>query len=52
MTNTDEARRLVRETIEKLGGVDLIIANAVSPFLSFLFLLLAEFEHMLIRRLK
>jgi short-subunit dehydrogenase len=30
MTSTQEARRAVQETIEQLGGVDLIIANAVS----------------------
>jgi [acyl-carrier-protein] S-malonyltransferase len=28
MTSTDEARRAVRETIEHLGGLDIIIANA------------------------
>ncbi|OAK95655.1 short chain dehydrogenase/reductase [Phaeosphaeriaceae sp. SRC1lsM3a] len=28
MTSTTDARRAVRETIEKLGGLDLIIANA------------------------
>jgi NAD(P)-dependent dehydrogenase (short-subunit alcohol dehydrogenase family) len=31
MTNTSEAKRAVQETIEKLGGVDLILANAVRP---------------------
>jgi hypothetical protein len=29
MTNTDEARRAVRETIEQLGGIDIVLANAV-----------------------
>ena len=29
MTSTADAKRAVRETIEKLGGLDLIIANAV-----------------------
>lgn len=28
MTNTDEARRAVRETIEQLGGIDIVLANA------------------------
>ncbi|KAI4960063.1 hypothetical protein J4E86_001682 [Alternaria arbusti] len=28
MTSTDEARRAIRETIEHLGGLDVIIANA------------------------
>jgi len=31
MTNTDEARRAVKETIEQLGGIDIVLANAVSP---------------------
>ena len=30
MTSTQEARRAVRETVEGLGGLDLVIANAVS----------------------
>lgn len=30
MTNTDEARRAVQETIEQLGGIDIVLANAVS----------------------
>lgn len=29
MTNTDEARRAVKETIEQLGGIDIVLANAV-----------------------
>jgi hypothetical protein len=29
MTSTDEARRAVKETIEQLGGLDLVLANAV-----------------------
>jgi hypothetical protein len=29
MTSTDEARRAIRETIEQLGGLDLVLANAV-----------------------
>jgi hypothetical protein len=29
MTQTSEAKRAVQETIEKLGGLDLILANAV-----------------------
>jgi NAD(P)-dependent dehydrogenase (short-subunit alcohol dehydrogenase family) len=29
MTNTDEARRAVQETIEQLGGIDIVLANAV-----------------------
>ena len=29
MTSTDEARRAVRETIEQLGGIDIVLANAV-----------------------
>ena len=29
MTNTDEARRAVRETIEQLGGIDIVLSNAV-----------------------
>jgi len=29
MTQTSEARRVVQEAIEKLGGLDLILANAV-----------------------
>jgi NAD(P)-dependent dehydrogenase (short-subunit alcohol dehydrogenase family) len=32
MTNTDEARRAVRETIEQLGGIDIVLANAVCLF--------------------
>ncbi|KAH7094416.1 short chain dehydrogenase/reductase [Paraphoma chrysanthemicola] len=28
MTNTDEARRAVRETVQGLGGLDLVLANA------------------------
>ncbi|KAF2622273.1 short chain dehydrogenase/reductase [Macroventuria anomochaeta] len=28
MTSTDEARRAVRETIEQLGGIDIVLANA------------------------
>ncbi|KAL1597487.1 [acyl-carrier-protein] S-malonyltransferase [Nothophoma quercina] len=28
MTNTDEARRAVQETIEQLGGIDIVLANA------------------------
>jgi NAD(P)-dependent dehydrogenase (short-subunit alcohol dehydrogenase family) len=30
MTNTDEARRAVKETIEQLGGIDIVLSNAVS----------------------
>jgi hypothetical protein len=30
MTSTAEAKRAVQETIKELGGVDLILANAVS----------------------
>jgi NAD(P)-dependent dehydrogenase (short-subunit alcohol dehydrogenase family) len=30
MTNTDEARRAVQETIEQLGGIDIVLSNAVS----------------------
>lgn len=30
MTNTSEARRAVKETIELLGGIDIVLANAVS----------------------
>jgi NAD(P)-dependent dehydrogenase (short-subunit alcohol dehydrogenase family) len=29
MTSTAEAKRAVEETIEKLGGIDIIIGNAV-----------------------
>lgn len=29
MTSTSEARRVVQETIKQLGGLDLIISNAV-----------------------
>lgn len=29
MTSTAEAKRAVKETIEQLGGLDIIIANAV-----------------------
>jgi NAD(P)-dependent dehydrogenase (short-subunit alcohol dehydrogenase family) len=29
MTDTAEARRAVREAIEKLGGLDLVLSNAV-----------------------
>jgi NAD(P)-dependent dehydrogenase (short-subunit alcohol dehydrogenase family) len=29
MTNTDEARRAVKETVELLGGIDIVLANAV-----------------------
>ena len=29
MTNTDEARRAVRETIEQLDGIDIVLSNAV-----------------------
>jgi NAD(P)-dependent dehydrogenase (short-subunit alcohol dehydrogenase family) len=32
MTNTDEARRAVQETIEQLGGIDIVLANAVCLF--------------------
>ena len=34
MTSTDEARRAVRETIEQLGGIDIVLANAVRAYLS------------------
>lgn len=34
MTNTDEARRAVRETIEHLGGIDIVLANAVRILVS------------------
>ena len=30
MTNTDEAGRAVQETVEQLGGIDIVLANAVS----------------------
>jgi hypothetical protein len=30
MTSTAEAKRAVQETIKELGGLDLILANAVS----------------------
>lgn len=30
MTSTAEAKRAIRETVERLGGLDLIISNAVS----------------------
>jgi hypothetical protein len=29
MTNTAECKRSIEETIEKLGGIDIVIANAV-----------------------
>jgi len=29
MTSTSDARRAVQETIEQLGGLDIILANAV-----------------------
>ena len=29
MTSTAEAKRAVRETIEQLGGLDIVLANAV-----------------------
>jgi NAD(P)-dependent dehydrogenase (short-subunit alcohol dehydrogenase family) len=32
MTDTSEARRAVREAREALGGLDLVIANAVCSF--------------------
>jgi NAD(P)-dependent dehydrogenase (short-subunit alcohol dehydrogenase family) len=32
MTSTAEAKRAVQETIKQLGGVDIILANAVSVF--------------------
>lgn len=33
MTSTSEAKRAVKETIEKLGGLDIILSNAVhTPF--------------------
>jgi NAD(P)-dependent dehydrogenase (short-subunit alcohol dehydrogenase family) len=32
MTDTADARRAVREAIEKLGGLDLVLANAVCFF--------------------
>jgi NAD(P)-dependent dehydrogenase (short-subunit alcohol dehydrogenase family) len=32
MTSTSEAKRAVQETIEQLGGIDIVIANAVSIF--------------------
>lgn len=35
MTNTDEARRAVQETIEQLGGIDIVLANAVCSLLEF-----------------
>lgn len=33
MTLTSEARRVVQETIKQLGGLDLIISNAVCMLL-------------------
>lgn len=30
MTSTSEAKRAVKETIEKLGGLDIVLSNAVS----------------------
>jgi NAD(P)-dependent dehydrogenase (short-subunit alcohol dehydrogenase family) len=30
MTSTAEAKRVVQETIEQLGGIDIVISNAVS----------------------
>jgi [acyl-carrier-protein] S-malonyltransferase len=30
MTNTADAKRAVQETIKQLGGLDLVVANAVS----------------------
>jgi NAD(P)-dependent dehydrogenase (short-subunit alcohol dehydrogenase family) len=32
MTSTAEAKRAVQETIKQLGGLDIILANAVSVF--------------------
>lgn len=32
MTSTAEAKRAVQETIKQLGGLDIILANAVSLF--------------------
>lgn len=34
MTSTADAKRAVQETIKQLGGIDIIIANAVCIFLS------------------
>ena len=36
MTNTTEARRAVKETIELLGGIDIVLANAVSAQKAFI----------------
>lgn len=33
MTSTSEAKRAVQETIEGLGGIDIVIANAVGYLL-------------------
>jgi NAD(P)-dependent dehydrogenase (short-subunit alcohol dehydrogenase family) len=30
MTSTAEAKRAVQETIEQLGGIDIVVSNAVS----------------------
>lgn len=30
MTQTSEARRVVQETIRELGGIDIVVSNAVS----------------------
>jgi NAD(P)-dependent dehydrogenase (short-subunit alcohol dehydrogenase family) len=29
MTSTAEAKRVVQETIEQLGGIDIVVSNAV-----------------------
>lgn len=33
MTSTSEAKRAVQETVEGLGGIDIVIANAVGYLL-------------------
>jgi NAD(P)-dependent dehydrogenase (short-subunit alcohol dehydrogenase family) len=35
MCSTVECKRSIEETIEKLGGIDIVIANAVGVYLSF-----------------
>lgn len=30
MTSTSEAKRIIQDTIKELGGLDLVVANAVS----------------------
>jgi len=35
MTSTADAKRAVKETLEMLGGLDLVLANAVSFMFGF-----------------